>query len=620
MCGIYGAFHQKGIKSNDWISRCSSQLLHRGPDASGFWFSQCQRVCLGHRRLSIIDVDSKANQPMHYSNGKLTIVYNGEIYNFIELREELRGLGYVFVTSSDTEVVLAAYDLLGEQCLDRLNGMFAFVIFDGKTSPQNPFLFFARDRAGEKPFYYTVEENSLKFASELKAFQPCSDIDINSLNHFLSLGYIPKDLCLYKNVHKLPPGHCATYNLNDKKLKIKQYWKLPNQCHETTAEPTEILEEIESLIEDSVRLRLQADVPVGILLSGGLDSSMVAAAAARVNGQNIQTFNVSLPGSALDETKYAQKVSDFLGTNHHVLEFKEPGLQILDDIAPIIDEPIADSSIIPSWLLFSETTKRVTVALGGDGGDELFGGYSDYTQSLADQKVLKYLPSQTLTKISNFVSKLPAGIKGRNRVSSLKEGALQQMIWGRPYFDVALRNRIFKSDVIEKLENRLDGPEQFLLSLFFAGSSPIDQMSRTHFGSILPDDFLAKVDRTSMAHSLEVRTPFLDHRLIELCFSRLPDSLKVANGASRIAQKLIARKWLPHDLNLERKQGFSIPINEWIRAETEGQIMKRLEHLPDFLCFDEVRSLVRGHMAGRANGGRIFALITLSIALGNALQ
>ena len=217
------------------------------------------------------------------------------------------------------------------------------------------------------------------------------------------------------------------------------------------------------------------------------------------------------------------------------------------------------------------------------------------------------------------MSKLPGGIKGRNRLSSLKGGALQQMLWGRPYFDVALRNRIFKSDVTEKLKNRLDGPEQFLLSLFYTGSSPVDQMTRTHFGSILPDDFLVKVDRTSMAHSLEVRTPFLDHRLIELCFSSLPDSLKVANGTSRIAQKLIARKWFPHDLNFERKQGFSIPINEWIRAESEGKIMKRLEYLPDFFCFDEVRSLVRGHMAGRANGGRIFALIILSIALGNAL-
>ena len=619
MCGIYGAFHQEGIQSNDWTSRCSSQLLHRGPDASGFWFSECRRVCLGHRRLSIIDMDAKANQPMHYSDGKLTIVYNGEVYNFVELKAKLSGLGYVFVTSSDTEVVLAAYDCWGEKCLDRLNGMFAFVIFDGKTSPQNPFLFFARDRAGEKPFYYTIGKKSLKFASELKVLRPYSDLDINSLNYYLALGYVPSDLCLFKDIHKLPPGHCATYHLNSETLKIKQYWKLPNQNSEKTIEPQEILEEIESLIEDSVRLRLEADVPVGILLSGGLDSSIVAAAACRVSGQNIQTFNVSMPGSALDETEYAQKVAKFLGTNHHVLELKEAGLQILDDIAPFIDEPIADSSIIPSWLLFSETTKRVTVALGGDGGDELFGGYSDYTQSLADQKTLKYVPLTALTNIANFMSKLPGGIKGRNRLSSLKGGALQQMIWGRPYFDVALRNRIFKSDVTEKLKNRLDGPEQFLLSLFYTGSSPVDQMTRTHFGSILPDDFLVKVDRTSMAHSLEVRTPFLDHRLIELCFSSLPDSLKVANGTSRIAQKLIARKWFPHDLNFERKQGFSIPINEWIRAESEGKIMKRLEYLPDFFCFDEVRSLVRGHMAGRANGGRIFALIILSIALGNAL-
>ena len=249
MCGIYGAFHQEGIQSNDWTSRCSSQLLHRGPDASGFWFSECRRVCLGHRRLSIIDMDAKANQPMHYSDGKLTIVYNGEVYNFVELKAKLSGLGYVFVTSSDTEVVLAAYDCWGEKCLIDLMECLLLLYLMARPLHKTRFCFLL-EIALAKNLYYTIGKKSLKFASELKVLRPYSDLDINSLNYYLALGYVPSDLCLFKDIHKLPPGHCATYHLNSETLKIKQYWKLPNQNSEKTIEPQEILEEIESLIED----------------------------------------------------------------------------------------------------------------------------------------------------------------------------------------------------------------------------------------------------------------------------------------------------------------------------------------------------------------------------------
>ena len=359
-------------------------------------------------------------------------------------------------------------------------------------------------------------------------------------------------------------------------------------------------------------------MPVGVLLSGGLDSSLITAAAKRCSDREINTFNIALPGSSLDESFHAQAVARHLGTKHHVLKLEEPTLDIIEHFSKFIDEPIADSSIIPSWMLFELVQRNVKVALGGDGGDELFGGYTDYTQSISDQNLFGKVPNFILRVIANFASHLPAGTRGRNRLYSVKNGALQQMIWGRPYFDLILRQRILSSKTREILKFKFDAPEQFLLSKFEEGNSPLDSMTRTHFGSILPDDFLVKVDRASMGNSLEVRAPMLDHRLIEFCFSCLPDRLKVDKGRSRIIQKRLVNKWLPFDFQQNRKQGFSIPINEWIRSDGEVKTMQRLEALPDIFCLDEVRALVRGHMTGRTNGGRIFALIMLSVAVENA--
>jgi asparagine synthase (glutamine-hydrolysing) len=292
----------------------------------------------------------------------------------------------------------------------------------------------------------------------------------------------------------------------------------------------------------------------------------------------------------------------------------EAGLALLDGLAPLIDEPIADSSILPAWMVFGLARQRVKVALGGDGGDELFGGYGDYTASLRDWRRLRRVPSVALRAAAAAASLLPAGVRGRNRLASLRGGPLQQMIWGSPYFDQRLRQRLLSDHTLDSLGGNLDAPERFLLDLYGEGKDPVDRMTRTHFGSILPDDFLVKVDRASMAHSLEVRAPFLDHRLIEFAFGRVPSRWKVKDGESRRLQRILARRWLPQDLDIDRKQGFSIPMDQWLRSEGEDGLRQRLADLPDCIEKTEVHRLIIGHMRGRTNGARLFALIMLAIA------
>lgn len=617
MCGIAGLVSFKHALNLDVLRLATDTLIHRGPDSDGLWLSDCERIALGHRRLSVIDLTDNSQQPMHSSDGRFTIIFNGEIYNFHAIRRELQLLGVRFVSRGDTEVLLLAYVNWGVDCLNKLNGMFSFAIHDRGTSTSPPTLFFARDRAGEKPFYYSHTADLFQFSSELKALNHSGKVNLQALNHYLSLGYVPGDMCLFEGVHKIPPGHCGRLDLSTGALDIRRYWALPSNQPKSEVDGAELATEAGAMIEDAVRLRLVADVPVGVLLSGGLDSSLVVAAASRVSDSPVETFTVALPGSSLDEAHHAQKVASFFGTRHHVLPLDKPSLDLLDGLAPFIDEPIADSSILPAWLVFGLARKHVTVALGGDGGDELFGGYADYTTSVADDRRWGTVPHPVMHAIASAASLLPAGVRGRNRIASLRGGAFQQLIWGRPYFDSRLRSRLLTADAKAELGAGLDAPEHLLLDLFQQGSDPLDSMTRTHFGSILPDDFLVKVDRASMMHSLEVRAPFLDHRLIEFAFEKIPSHWKVQGNESRRLERLLAQQWLPADLDLNRKQGFSIPINECLRSEGEQRLIERMLGLPDVINLDEVRSLVRGHIAGRANGGRLFALIMLAIAMRN---
>jgi asparagine synthase (glutamine-hydrolysing) len=617
MCGIYGIASFLNPINQQSLIRQRDRLAHRGPDDKGFWISESRNVGLAHRRLSIIDLSSAGHQPMTSSDGRSCITYNGEVYNFQELRIELEKLGFRFAGGSDTEVVLSAYQAWGDACVKRFNGMFALAIYDEGDENTSPSLFLARDRVGKKPLYYYHDFGEFQFSSELKALDISTDIDSTALNHYLALGYIPGDLCLAMGVKKLPPAHMARLDLRDFTLKCWRYWQVPVNSADPHADEEELADRTEALLTDAVRLRMISDVPLGVLLSGGLDSSLIVAAAARSSVKRVKTFTIALPGSRLDESGYARCVADHFNTEHHVLDVSNPLMAIVDELAPFVDEPLADSSLLPSFMVSCLTRQHVTSALGGDGGDELFGGYTVYSESLVDQARLGWIPAGLLEAFARLAARLPAGVRGRNRLSSLIGGPLQQMIWGTPYFDVALRQRILSKEYLATLGMNLSKPECFLFSLFEKGIDPIDSMTRTHFGSILPDDFLVKVDRASMAHSLEMRTPFLDYRLVELAFGSIPNNWKVSGGETRRIQRILARRMLPPDLDTNRKQGFSIPLDDWLRADCCNKVRECIPYLPQCIERNEIENLIVGEMKGRANGARLFALIMLGIAMKN---
>jgi len=617
MCGINGLVDSSAPVDTGFLIRQRDTMMHRGPDDDGHWISPSRQVGLAHRRLSVIDLSAAGHQPMLSREGRYVVTFNGEIYNHVALRSQLKSLGYVFKSASDTEVVLNAYQAWGEECLGRFNGMFALAIYDHGNANKAPSLFLARDRAGKKPLYYLLENNRFQFASELKAIGTSGGINLRALNYYLALGYIPDELCLTKGVKKLPPAHAARLDIATLKLEIWRYWQLPESNPDPDVSGEQLADEAQALLMDAVKLRLISDVPLGVLLSGGLDSSLVVAAASRQSQQPVKTFTIALPGSKYDEAQYAQRVAEYFSTDHHVLEVPRPSLHLLDEIAPFVDEPIADSSLIPSFIVSKLTRKYVTVALGGDGGDELFGGYSDYPVSLSDQRRFGWVPRLLLSSIARAAARLPAGIKGRNRIASWRGVPLQQMIWGSPYFDIALRKRLLSPEYLASQGTEFDGPEQWLLSLLKTGRDPVDSMSRTHFGSILQDDFLVKVDRASMANSLEMRTPFLDYRLVEFAFTRIPSHWKVLGQETRRIQKLLAKRMLPQDLDINRKQGFSIPMDEWLRADKCAVVRDYMPYLPDVICKDEVERLIGGQLRGRANGARLYGLMTLGMAMRN---
>lgn len=617
MCGIYGVIDHNQPISPEFLEKRRDTLSHRGPDDAGLWLNPSRHVGLGHRRLAILDLSAAGHQPMVSPDGRYAIVFNGEIYNFRELRAELEKLGCPFHGHSDTEVVLAAYMMWGEACLGRFNGMFAFAIYDDGGGECSPSVFFARDRAGKKPFYYRRETRRFQFASELKALDGPRELDPDALNFYLALGYVPDDRCLVSGVNKLPPAHAARLNLATLDLNVWRYWTLPTNKRDAASDGEMLADQVQSILLDSVRLRLISDVPVGVLLSGGLDSSLIVAAAAQQSAGPVKTFTIAIPGSQYNEAHYARQVADYFSTEHHVLDVGEPSLDVLQELAAFVDEPIADSSLLPSFMVTKLTRRHVTVALGGDGGDELFGGYSDYPVSLSDQRRWGWIPAMALSMAGTMASALPAGVKGRNRLTSLRGGPLQQMIWGSPYFDAALRRRIFNRAQFQEMGEELDAPEHWLLGLYQAGGSPIDSMTRTHFGSILPDDFLVKVDRASMANSLEMRSPFLDYRLVEFAFSSIPDRWKVCGSETRRVQKILAKRMLPPSLDVQRKQGFSIPMDEWLRADGCRVVWDVMSDLPEAINKMEVENLIRGHMNGRANGARLFALLMLGVAMRN---
>jgi asparagine synthase (glutamine-hydrolysing) len=612
MCGILGMASLDGIASDDQVIRMRDTLRHRGPDDQGAWTSADRRVALAHQRLSIIDLSAAGKQPMTCASGHLQISFNGEIYNYRELRRELEGLGRCFRTSTDTEVILQAYEQWDTGCLDRLNGMFAFGLFDARRER----LLLARDRAGEKPLFYRTDGplHSVRVRAEGAVRRPACPrrLDLESLDYYLAFGYVPGDRCLLRGVHKLPAAHALTFDLATGATARWRYWSLPDVASVADVPDDELVNEFERLLERSVRLRLIADVPVGIMLSGGVDSSLVTAMAARASSRPVKTFTITFPGYGhFDEAPHARLVAQHFGTDHVELAGEIATLDVLPELARQYDEPIADSSMVPTYLVSKLIRREATVALGGDGGDELFGGYPHHSWVQQQARMGGWLPGPVRWGLQQASTLLPVGTKGRNYLLGLTAPPPLNIVQFNVLFDAAARRRLLAHLGPAALPSCT--PEAYKAALCRPGETPLRQSTALDFHTYLVDDILVKVDRASMMCSLEVRAPFLDPGIIEFAFGRVPDRLRATAHERKVLPKRLARRLLPAALDLDRKHGFSLPLHKWFKGDW-GRYIEDVLTSGDSL-FDRrvVRQLIAGQRRGFSNTHRLFALAMLEL-------
>jgi len=614
MCGIIGIASNTPISYRLWLATGCDAMTHRGPDDAGEWWSADGRVGLAHRRLSIIDLSPAGHQPMLDAAGDVCIVFNGEIYNYQDLKKELQSLGHVFRSTSDTEVMLAAYREWGTDFLRYLNGMFAFGIYDQKERC----LFLARDRAGEKPLFYRLANETISFASELKALMAAPGfprrLDLEALDCYLAYGYVPGDRCILQGVNKLPPAHALLFDLKSGQLRVWRYWQLPEPDAAAAADQsneTAILDKLETLLEDAVRRQLVADVPVGVLLSGGVDSSLVTAMAVRAAAK-VSTFTIRFPGyGAYDETEHARLIARHFGTEHVELEAAEVIVDLLPLLARQFDEPTVDSSMIPTYLVSKLVRQHCTVALGGDGGDELFGGYGHYDRLLWMQRWLGGIPQSVRLSVASVAGTiLPIGFKGRNWLQGLAVDLKRGVPLIASYFDRNTRRRLITGQgswlpVAEAIrEGRVPQTADLL-----------QRSTRMDFENYLPEDILVKVDRTSMLNSLEVRAPFLDYRIIEFAFGKVPSYMKATPSSRKVLLKKLAERLLPREFDHHRKQGFSIPLGSWLQKGSWKQFFHETLLGSNDTLFNRqyVKELLDGQTRGRANSERLFALVLFEL-------
>ncbi len=551
---------------------------------------------------------------MQDAGGGLCITFNGEIYNFADLRRELMAKGLAFRGHSDTEVILAAYREWGTDCLSRLNGMFAFALYDSRRRQ----LFLARDRAGEKPLFYAQSHGALRFASELKGLMadpalPRS-IDPEALDCYLSMGYVPGERSILRGANKLPPAHALLFDLNDGQARIWRYWQLPETSDAAAkgeADETGLVSELEALLEDAVRRQLVADVPVGVLLSGGVDSSLVTAMAVRA-APRVKTFTIRFPGfGQYDETEHARLIARHFRTEHVELVAAESTVDLLPLLARQFDEPMVDSSMIPTFLVSRLVREHCTVALGGDGGDELFGGYPQYNRLLWLQQHLGAIPQGLRLAAANAAAALlPVGFKGRNWLQGFGADLQAGLPLIASLFDRGTRQRLMARHGPWEL-----AAERIREQRIPDSADLLQRATRMDFGNYLAEQILVKVDRASMLNSLEVRAPLLDFRLIEFAFAKVPSHLKATSNSRKVLLKKLAARVLPREFDQQRKQGFSIPLASWLQSGPWNAFFRETLLGSDDSLFDrnEVSKLLAGQAKGRVNSERLFALVLFEL-------
>jgi asparagine synthase (glutamine-hydrolysing) len=602
MCGIFGIFSPERPVEETLLRRAADCISYRGPDADGIYLSGDKTVGLAHKRLSILDLSDAARQPMCDDEKSFWIVFNGEIYNFREIRETLSSAGYTFKTSSDTEVLLYAYKKWGRKCLHRLNGMFSFGIFDSMSKK----IFLARDRVGKKPLFYSSCGGHFVFSSELKqilrtGFLP-AEIDEEALNYYFALGYIPDGLSLVKNVHKLEAGFFLDFDIGSGSISTGRYWDTPDFEHRKN-EAT-MLEELDALLKDSVKSRLVSDVPLGVFLSGGIDSSLVVAYMRRIHNGEIKTFSIGFEGSKKSELKYSAIVARHLETTHQEIVVRPDFIADLEYVSGLMDEPIYDNSLLPTYYLSKHTRQQVTVALSGDGGDEIFGGYVHYASALAAVRLARCVVPP-FSKFARYLSGLmPDGAFGKNTLYGLSGSDADCFVYPTLIFKKDERTRLFRRDLLHGIS--WDAPSRYREEMMKRNYDFVNRMCYADMKTELVNDILVKADRASMFNSLEVRCPLLDYRIADYSFRHIPGNLKIKRGTKKYLLKKLARKYLPAALDLERKQGFDIPGDLLSRTHVTDRLLGFPEN--EFVSPRFIAELVGKQRAGKGyNWHKLFA-------------
>jgi asparagine synthase (glutamine-hydrolysing) len=566
MCGIAGRWNfRSGAPVDEHAVRRMTELLaHRGPDADGVHVDG--PLGLGHRRLAIIDLSPGGRQPMTTADGRLWITYNGEIYNYRELRADLEGRGHRFRSQSDTEVILAAYREFGVGCLDHFRGMFAFALWDAGDRA----LFVARDRLGVKPLHYLVDHDGIAFASEPKAFlaDPAfkPEPDLEAISHYLTYQYVPCPLSAFQGVRKLPPAHYLL--VRDGKVSTERYWRLRYGDKRRLTED-EACEELRGRLREAVRLRLVSDVPLGAFLSGGIDSGTVVALMAEQTGAPVKTFSIGFEEKEYDELAYARLVAQRYGTDHHEVIVRPNAVEIFPKLVWHYNEPFADSSAIPTYYLAQVTRRHVTVALNGDAGDENFAGYDRY---LAGAMAARTPPAlrAALAGAARLVPHAgrPRGVlaRGKRFLEVLGEPPERRYLGWMSHFNGRLKADLCTREFLEAAGQVDSGV--LLLRAFAASDAPdlVDATLDVDVNTYLPDDLLVKVDIATMAHSLEGRSPLLDHTLMEFCAS-LPSHMKLRGRVKKYILKRAVRDLLPAEIIERPKMGFGVPLDHWFRRD-----------------------------------------------------
>lgn len=623
MCGICGwVEHQSGSISEARVRSMADRMAHRGPDDAGFYYDKVSlpEAALAHRRLSIIDLSSHGHQPMSNENGTIWIVLNGEIYNYKELKFDLEKKGHRFASNTDTETVVHLYEEYGEECVKYLRGMFAFAIWDANKK----YLLAARDRAGKKPLLYYHDGGTLCFASEFAALLESgvikNDINHESIHYYLTFGYIPAPLTVYRKVLKLPPAHILTFRNN--KIAIKRYWEL-DYSKKLNITETDAAAETLNLLREAVKIRLRSDVPLGAFLSGGIDSSAVVGLMSEQAFGQVKTFSIGFEDKDYDELAHARRIAGRFGTEHHEFVVKPDALGILPLLVERYGEPYADSSSIPTYYVCRETRKFVTVALNGDGGDELFAGYERYQAMLASQ-IYQKLPDITKRGIEFVIGALPDSVRAKNNIRKVKRffdgvalpDAARYLRW-LSIFGEKLKKDLYAEEYTRNFTN--NDPVGFIAPYISDKKAPdlIDRLLMADTNLYLPDDLLVKVDIASMANSLEARSPFLDHKLMEFAAS-LPGQYKMKNFVKKHILKKALNGLIPGENLHRKKMGFGMPVGAWLRGELKDLMSDTILSKSSFSSthFKEeiVRNMIEEHLRKKRDyAPQLWALLMLEL-------